>query len=108
MATLTLKAKYIDVLQAIGNLDDVLEQAVRQYALKKIQARINEIQAKVRTFETKYGMTYSEFNSRVMADDRFTTELWAGEPTWEADFSAWEHYTEGLREWQQRLNTLLN
>ena len=108
MTTLTLQAKYVDALEAIGNLDDVLEQAVRQYASKKIQGRIDEIQTKVQAFEAKYGMSYAEFNRRVMRDTDFSAELWAKDPTWEIDFSAWEHYTKGLQEWRQRLNTLLN
>ncbi len=48
MTTLTLKSKYVDVLQTLGNLEEVLEQAVHQYAVSKLQARINEMEPKGR------------------------------------------------------------
>lgn len=108
MITLTLEPKYVNVLKVFGNLEDVLEQAIHQYALEKIQARIAKFEPKVQALELKYGMTYAKFQERVGIDEAFLEQIRQTEVLWEADSNAWEYYSEVLAQWRGRLNNLLN
>lgn len=106
MTTLTLDAKYVDVLQALGGLEETLEEAVRRYAVERIGERIGKLQHEILAFQTKYGLPYEQFYSHVTTDDNFVQSLREKEPTWERDLNAWEYYTEELAEWLGHLESI--
>ena len=53
MTTLTLDSKYVDILQALGGLEETLEEAIRRYAIERIGERVGKLQREILTFQTK-------------------------------------------------------
>lgn len=106
MTLLTLDAKYIDVLQALGNLEETLEEAVRRYAIGQIGERVGQLQREILAFQTKYKLPYEQFYAHITTDDNFVAQLREAHPTWERDFNAWEYYIEELAEWLGRLESI--
>ena len=106
MAVLTLDTKYIDILQALGNLEETLEEAIRRYAITQIGERVGQLQHEILAFQTKYELPYEQFYAHVTTDDHFVTQLREAHPTWERDFNAWEYYVEELAEWLGRLESI--
>ncbi len=103
MTTLTLDPKYIELLQPFGNIHEVLAEAIKRYALERINERIDLARQKVLAFEAKYGFTYSEFCDLISTDEAFLAKLETIDCTWEADLNSWEFYTEDLALWLGRL-----
>jgi hypothetical protein len=106
MTALVLDSKYVDVLGALGNLEETLEEAVRRYAIEQIGERIGKLQREILTFQAKYGLPYEVFYARVTTDDEFVRSLRDAHPTWERDFNTWEYYIEELSEWLGRLESI--
>jgi len=106
MTPLMLDPKYVDVFQVFGNLDEIVEKAIHDYAIKRINERIEKSRQEVLSFEAKYGMTYQEFLERVTTDETFVDNLENNYLTWEMDWQTWEYYTEVLDEWLGRLKKL--
>ena len=108
MTTLTLNPKYINILQALGSLDETLEEAVRRYAIERIGERIGTLQHEIMVFQTRYGLPYEQFYVRITTDDEFVENLRETHQTWERDFNTWEYYVEELSEWLGRLESISN
>ncbi|MCP4398507.1 MAG: hypothetical protein GY801_14575 [bacterium] len=104
--SLNLDTRYVDVLRALGNLEDTLQEAVRSYAVKQIGERIGELQHEISGFQERYGLPYEKFYAQVTSDEEFVTQLRQSHPTWERDFSTWEYYIEELHEWLGRLESI--
>jgi hypothetical protein len=99
MITLTLPPKYVNVLQAIGNVQEIAENAIRSYALEKIGERIGKIQHEILQLEAEYGLSYQKFHFYITTDEEFVKNLRKFHPTWEKDFNTWEYRIEELNEW---------
>ncbi len=106
MTTLTIDNKYVEALRGLGTLDEVVEQAVHQYAVTHIQQRIERYRHAVQPFEAKYGLTYEQFTERILHDEPFVERLWQQDPAWRTDLTEWEYYAEGLAEWHGRLKNI--
>jgi hypothetical protein len=76
-----LDPKYIEVLQSFGNINEVLPEAIKQYALQQINGRIDQARQQLLTFEAKYGLTYHEFLARTFDDEAWVQQLWQADPT---------------------------
>jgi len=109
MPAIVLREPYSNILQHLGNVQQVADQALRQYAIKKAQQQIIDIQEKVRIWETKYGCSYDLFAYRSSTDESYVQKLNIDPEThqWEADLFSWEFYTRELDEWRQRLHNIL-
>jgi len=103
MTTLTLNPKYVDILQTLGNLEEIVEEAVHRYAVEQINERIEKAQQKIQIFEAKYGVPYEQFCELITTDETFLEKLEEIDCTWEADLNSWEFYTEDLSVWLGRL-----
>jgi hypothetical protein len=106
MTTLTLDPKYADVLRAFGNLEEAVEEAIHRYTLERVNERIEKARHEILTLETKYGMSYQQFNESVTTDEAFVERLEATYLTWELDWQTWEYYEEVLAEWIGHLEKL--
>jgi len=107
MTTLTLDHKYIELLQSFGNIHEVLAEAIKRYALERINERIDLARQNVLAFEVKYGLTYPEFLARIFDDDAWVEQLWQTDPTWEDDKLTWAYYSEMLEDWICRRENIL-
>ena len=105
--SLNLDTRYVDVLSALGNLEETLQEAVRSYAVTQIGERIVKLQHEISGFQKRYGLSYVEFYAQVTSDEEFVTRLRQSHPTWERDFNSWEYYIEELHEWLGRLESIL-
>lgn len=109
MPTIALKEPYTHVLEHLGNIQQVVDEALRQYTLQKVQQQVLDLQERVRAWEEKYGCSYDLFAYRTSTDEGYVRQLDAASETrqWEADLFSWEFYAAELKEWRQRLHTIL-
>ncbi|MEE4356479.1 MAG: hypothetical protein V2I97_08415 [Desulfococcaceae bacterium] len=106
MTTFTLSHKYVNILQAIGNAHETVEEAVRSHITQKIGERIGRLQHEILAFQTRYGLPYEKFYISITTDENFVQNLRKSHPTWERDFNTWEYYTEELNEWLGHLESI--
>ena len=106
MTTVTVSAKYADILAPLGDVQQAVDEAIRRYAVEKIGERMVGLRREIRRFEEQYGCTYEVFYAHITADEDFVAALRQAHPTWERDFHTWEFYVEELHEWLSRLEQL--
>ncbi len=102
MTSLTLDPKYVDILQAFGNLEEIVQKAIHHYAIEQINERLEKARQKIAAFEAKYGVSYEQFCDLITTDEAFLEKLEDIDCTWEADLNSWEFYTEDLSVWLGR------
>jgi hypothetical protein len=110
MTTATmLQEPYMEVLARLGDVQQQVNEAVRQYALQQAQHQILDLETRVQSWEAKYGCSYDLFAYRTATDEDYVHALNAVAPTqeWEADLFTWEFYATELKEWRQRLAVLI-
>ncbi len=105
MLTVQVKEEYAAILEP---LQESVDEALRRYALEKVQARILEIEQQVQKWEERYGCSYDLFAYRTATDEDYVKQLDADPTTqqWEGDLISWEFDVEELRAWRQRLQKL--
>ena len=50
--TLKLTSEYLNVLQALGNVEDLVKEAIRPYAIERIGERIGTLQHEILNFQS--------------------------------------------------------
>jgi len=108
MATVTIKIKtdYIKILDTLGSVNAIVEDAIRKYLIDKCVERIEKSKRKIEELEKKYDCNYAEFISKISNAE----ELKAVEKTslnWEGDMTEWEYWGNELKEWKARLEDIL-
>ena len=78
MTTVVINSKYADILAPLGDVQQVVDEAVRRYAVEKLGERIAELRRALRPFEERYGCTYEVFYARLTTDEAFVTGLRGG------------------------------
>ncbi len=108
MATVQVKSSYIAVLERLGDVQAGVEEAIRRYTVEEIQRRIDELRARIREWEEKYGCDYETFAFRTATDEDYVARLNSQSETqqWEADLFSWEYDLQELREWEQQLQSI--
>ena len=104
--TLTVEPQYLNVLKALGNIEEMLKEAIRMYAGERIGERIGTLQHEILGFQAKYGLPYEKFYAQITTDEDFVKNLRQSHPTWERDFNTWEYYLEELHEWLGHLESI--
>ncbi len=99
MTTLTLDTRYINILQDLGDPNEILEEALRRYTTEQIGERVGLLQHKILALQTKYGLPYEQFYTRVNTDQEFAENLRQTQPSWERDLNAWRRHIEKLAKW---------
>jgi hypothetical protein len=105
MATITIKTDYIKILDALGSVNAIVEDAIRKYLIDRCVERIEKSKRKIEEFEKKYDCNYAEFIERISKEE----SLKAVEETkssWELDITEWEYWEKELEEWKIRLEAL--
>jgi len=105
MTTIAIDPKYIDVLNALGNVTERVDEAIRRYTVEQIASEITRYRREAAQFEVAYGMVYEVFCDKIAAEEGFTQNIRKEHPLWEADLNAWEFYATGLK---RRLEQLEN
>jgi len=106
MTAIALDAKYVNVLESLGNAEDGLAEAVRRYATERIGERIARLHREIAQFQAAYGIPYEMFYARVTTDDAYVKGLRNAHPMWERDFNTWEYLVEEQSAWLGRLEDI--
>jgi len=106
MLRVQVKEEYAAILEP---LQESVDEALRRYALEKVQTRILELEQRVQRWEEKYGCGHDLFAHRTATDEELVEQLDSNPTTqqWEGDSISWEFDMKELREWRRRLQTLL-
>lgn len=110
MSEIVLKEPYTHVLEYLGDVQQVADEALRQYAIRKAEQQVLELQEKVRAWEDKYDCSYDLFAYRTATDEEYVRQLDSNPESleWEADLFSWEFYATELKEWRERLHSISN
>jgi hypothetical protein len=108
MTTIAIDQKYIDVLTSFGDANEMIEEVVRRYTLKRIRERISFLQSEIAAFEAKYGLPYEGFLERIGTDEAFSAHIHKMHPTWVLDLNRWEFDVYDLPLWLGRLKSISN
>jgi hypothetical protein len=108
MAPVAVNENYLKALQAFGDVDALVGEAVEDYLTRRIIERIKVARERVAEFETKYEMAYSAFSERTQLDEAFYNNLRQANPLWEQDSLEWMYWDKEVRHWTEKLNDILN
>ena len=106
MTTIAVDPKYIHALNPLGDVNKMVDEAMRRYTIERIASEITRCRREVAQFEVAYEMTYEVFCDKISTEEGFTRSLREKHPIWEADLNAWEFYAEGLKEWLGQLENI--
>ena len=108
MTTVAIQEKYVDTLTAFGELQETIDKALQRYTVEKITDKISELRQKDHAYCAKYDMDYPDFAQRITHDEAFITHI-EGHITkmWEVDLADWEFCYKGIKDWTQKLHTIL-
>jgi hypothetical protein len=71
MVTVSIKDEYIEVLSALGDLQESTDLAIKQYTLDKIAVKIAELRQRDIKYQEKYQLDYSKFCQKIFEDEDF-------------------------------------
>lgn len=108
MINVAIHEKYVQTLEAFGDLQHIIEKAVQRYTIEQITEKIAELQERIRQYQTQYGMDYPSFEKRIAEDQHFVEYIENHiSKTWELDSADWEFCHKGIEDWTHRLETIL-
>lgn len=108
MLTIPIQDQYVNVLTAFGDIQSVIETAVRRYTLERITTKITELRQRENAYQAKYGLDYPAFAQRTAADEEFVAQIEATiTKLWENDLADWEFCYKGAQDWTRTLQTIL-
>lgn len=106
MTAIALDAKYVNVLESLGNAQDGLAEAVRRYAAERIGEKIAQLHREISQMQATFGIPYEMFYARITTGDSFVESLHETHPLWERDFNTWEFLMEEQSVWLGRLEDI--
>lgn len=101
MTTLAVDSRCIRYLKMLGNEQEVAQQAIQEYVLRKAVEKIARMTLEQAELESKYGMDLETFRQRVTTDEDYLRWLNRKEPLWEEDLAHWIYLSEELKEWRK-------
>lgn len=107
MAAVAVKKDLLSVAKLFGDVDTVVSDAVRRYAIDRCVERIELARAKIRGYEQAYGASYTTFARRVQTDAGFLRRVESKNPLWEEDAMEWKYRLEEVEEWTETLESIL-
>ncbi len=104
MTSVLVRDKYIEALNALGDIQSAVDVALERYTIEQITHKINSLRARETEYQAKYGMDYETFAERIEQDKDFARTMEAnGNKMWEADLLDWEFSSKGIQDWMRRL-----
>jgi hypothetical protein len=107
MSAVTVKNDLVNVAKKFGDVDTVVSEAVRRYAIEQCIERVENARARIREFEKRYGAPYPAFAKRVQTDTPFLRRIELKNPVWEEDAMEWKYRLEETAEWTETLASIL-
>lgn len=107
MSAIAVKSDLLNIAKKFGDVDTVVAEALRRYAIERCADRIEAARAKIREYEKRYGVSYPIFARRVQTDAKFLRRVEAKNPMWEEDAIEWQYRLEEVTEWTKTLERIL-
>lgn len=104
MSAVAVKQDLLSIAKRFGDVDTVVSDAVRRYAIDRSVERIEAARAKVRAYEKQYGITYASFAQKIQTDAMSLRRVESKNPLWEEDAMEWKHGVEEVEEWTRTLH----
>ncbi|NOX61015.1 MAG: hypothetical protein GXP42_03580 [Chloroflexi bacterium] len=109
MITVAVQDEFAEVLTVFGDLQETVDDALRQYTVQQIVAKIAELRRRDAEYQTRYGMDYPTFVQRIGEDSAFVKYVEEHiNKMWENDLLDWEYSYKGIQEWTQKLQNILS
>ena len=108
MPAVAIKRDLVNVAKKFGDVDTVVAEAVRRYAIEQSIERMEHARAKIREYEKRYGVAYPVFARRIRTDAKFLRHIESKFPVWEEDAMEWEYRIDEATEWTETLANILN
>jgi len=106
MLTIAIENEWIETAQLFGQVENVIKQALRAYAVGQCQQRIDKAIAQNDIYQQKYHLDYATFKYTVQTNEQFLNKLESQSPLWEEDAMEWAFWQEEEQAWRNRLKTL--
>ena len=106
MLAISIKKAYIDILEALGSANTVVEDAIRKYLIYKSVERVEKSRRKIEEFERRYDTNYAKFIDAISNDEGLKA-IEKISPNWEEDMTEWEYWEKELAEWKTKLEGIL-
>lgn len=105
--TVTVDKRYLDILSPLDDANHVVQQALAQYAITLISAKISAMMQKKRDYEEKFALSFDDFSMQITTNTDFVDALEQEHPNWESDFLDWEFSVKSIKDWKKKLETIL-
>lgn len=108
MVTVSIKNEYAEILSNFSNLEEAMELAIKRYTLEQITTKIAELKRKSAYYQNKYQIDYLTFCQKIERDEEFINAIENNiDKLWEIDLSDWEFCDQGIKDWTNKLQTIL-
>jgi len=104
---LEMKDEWVKTASLFGDVETVIADALRHYAIDKCIQKIEQARAKIKAYESKYGCDYDTFSLKVQTDEDFLRRVEEINLIWEEDAMEWDYRLKELAEWMQKLEDTL-
>jgi len=104
---LEMKDEWVKTASLFGDVETVVADALRRYAVDKCIQKIEQARAKIKAYENRYGCDYDTFSLKVQTDEDFLRGVEKINPVWEEDAMEWDYRLKELAEWMQKLEDTL-
>ena len=107
MVTVPVTDEWVETVRLFGNIEQVVQAALRDYSVEQCQQRINKAAAAIARYNQKYNCDYEHFQHVVQTDADFLAAVEAENPLWEEDAAEWAYWLEEQQTWLNRLGDIL-
>ena len=105
--TLTTNQTVSEILQILGEPEQIAARALRRYLLDICLQRLEQTRQQIDRYEQRYGADYETFNRRIGTEETFLETVNCAYPMWEADALEWVYRVEEDETWRNRSETIL-
>jgi len=107
MITVPVSDEWVETVRLFGNIEQVVQDALRDYSVEQCQQRVNKAAAAIARYNQKYNCDYAYFAQAVQTDADFLTAVETQNPLWEEDAAEWHYWLEEQQTWLHRLGNIL-
>ena len=104
---LEMKDEWVKTARLFGDVETVMADALRRYAIDKCIQKIEQARAKIKVYESRYECDYNTFSLKVQTDEDFLRRVEKINPVWEEDAMEWDYRLKETAEWMQKLEDTL-
>lgn len=107
MITVPIADEWVETVRPFGNIEQVVQDALRDYSVEQCQKRINKAVTAIASYSQKYDCDYEQFAQAVQTDADFLAAVEAQNLLWEEDAAEWNYWLEEQQTWLNRLGNIL-